>query len=71
MLHGTFFNWLKSYLCSRTQVVKINSYVSNEFLVNSGSHLEPLLFIIFINDLPSIYDNSVNILLFADDAKLF
>jgi len=32
-IHGTFFNWLKSYLCSRTQVVKINSYVSNDFLV--------------------------------------
>lgn len=31
----------------------------------------PLLFLIFINDLPSVLDASINILLFADDAKIF
>lgn len=35
-----------------------------------GSHLGPLLFILFINDLPSIFDSSVEVLLFADDAKI-
>jgi len=41
------------------------------FGVPQGSHLGPLLCILFINDLPYIFDSLVEILLFADDAKLF
>jgi hypothetical protein len=39
--------------------------------VSQRSHLGPLLFILFINDLPTVLDSSVNLLLFADDAKIF
>lgn len=50
-------------------------YISNDFIVNFGGpqslYLGPLLFILFLNDLPSIFDRSVDILLFADDAKIF
>lgn len=56
-------------------MVKLNSVVSYDIKVHSGmpqgSHLGPLLFILFINDLPTIFDTTINVLLFADDAKVF
>lgn len=67
------FYWMKSFLRSLAQTVKVSDYVSIGFIVNSGalqgSHLD--LFILFINDLHFILDILVYILIFADDAKLF
>jgi hypothetical protein len=75
LIHGKFLKLIESYLTSRLQAIKVSNHISEDFIVSSGvpqgSHIGPLLFILFINDLPSIFDSSVNILLFADDAKIF
>ena len=66
-------NWIKAFLCGRKQYVKLNDQYSNASNVISGipqgSILGPLLFIIYINELPEICTS--NLYLYADDAKLY
>ena len=66
--------WLKSYLNNRKQRVKINYTFSNYTQVISGvqqgSVIGLLLFLIYINDLSNIINNSINNSLFSDDIKL-
>lgn len=65
---------LKSYLSCRYQQVTVNGHCSQSFPVPSGvgqgSHLGPILFILFINDVYAAIKYS-RILLFADDCKIF
>jgi hypothetical protein len=73
-IHGHMYDWISSYLDGRKQRVVIDNQCSSWASVTSGvpqgSLIGPLLFIIYINDLPSVLKHS-KCLLYADDAKIY
>ena len=69
-------SWFESYLSDRTQQVNINTNQSKTgsvlYGVPQGSILGPLLFLIFINDLPLFIGDSIrSVDLYADDTTLY
>ncbi len=73
-VRGTPLLWLKSYLTNRKQYVSFQNHKSETKYITcgvpQGSVLGPLLFIIYINDLPKV-TKSLYSILFADDTNLF
>ena len=72
-ISGELYNLLGNYLSGRFQRVVLNEQTSSWRPVIAGvpqgSILGPLLFLVYINDLPNELKSSVK--LFADDTSLF
>ena len=66
--------WINSYISKRKFYVKLYNHISNSVTMTSGipqgSNMGPILFLIYINALPSVITNS-KILILADDCKIF
>lgn len=79
-IRGIANDWLRSYLNERVQCVEItktigrhqkqyrSSYLHSNLGIPQGSILSPLLFLLYINDLPKAVNNDC--ILFADDSTL-
>lgn len=68
--------WIRSYLTERSQSVRVGSAFSSQRSVPTGvpqgSHLGPLLFALYVNDLiDTVEELGVSCSVYADDAKLY
>ena len=73
-IRGNLFSVISSFLDKRNQAVRLNNCMSELILISSGvpqgSHLGPILFCIYINDVVHKIKHG-NVLLYADDIKIF
>ena len=72
-INGTPLEWFTSYLTGRSQYVEIDGVFSNVLSLSTGvphgSILGPLLFLIYMNDIPYC-TKYFNFILYADDTTL-
>jgi len=74
-ISGNLLEWIKNFLSERLQCTKVGNTLSPYIYLTSGviqgSCLGPLLFVIYINDVVSLFGHGCVCKLYADDLKLY
>jgi hypothetical protein len=80
-IEGRTLKWISSFLQDRTQSVMVDgvrshtgSRIEGDKVISGvpqGTVMGPLLFLLYINDLPSVLDPSTSCRLFADDCLIY
>jgi hypothetical protein len=73
---GNLLSWIENFLTNRSQQTKVGCSLSDVTYLSSGvvqgSVIGPLLFVLFINDIASLFNDRKCVgKLFADDLKLY
>ena len=72
---GDVANWIRAFLNERTQQVVADGCKLDNAAVMSGvpqgTVMGPLLFLLYINDLPSVVGPGTTVRLFADDCLIY
>ena len=72
-IHGSALAWINAFLTDRRQQVRANGELSDFRPVRSGvpqgSILGPVLFTLYVNDIPSEIENIIS--MYADDTKVY
>ena len=74
-IRGPVLKWIEDFLVGRSQAVLVDGVKSGNEQVLSGvpqgTVLGPLLFLLHINEMPSVVDPNTQCRLFADDCLLY
>lgn len=72
-IRGPINSWVSSFLRDRSVVVELQGTISNTFRVDKGtpqgSTLGPLIFLLFVNDLPEFIHHG-RVFMYADDTSI-
>ena len=72
-LKGNVLDWVEDFLHGRQQIVRVGNSMSDQTEIMSGvpqgSVLGPVLFLLFVNEIPGLVQSKVK--MFADDMKIY
>ena len=74
-ISNKIIKWFYNFVSNRSQITRVENSFSNSSVVKSGvpqrSVLGPFIFVLYINDPPSIFSSQIHIDLFADNIQIY